>query len=97
MLDSVDFYSFKIIFFLIDIEIIVSLIPWLLIKKRPDLKADFKKFLYSDVCLGIVFILSFIASLILKEPLIFTVFVCLSLAVSFLLMIIMIFRFFKGK
>ena len=45
----------------------------------------------------IVFILSFIASLILKEPLIFTVFVCLSLAVSFLLMIIMIFRFFKGK
>lgn len=83
MLDSVDFYSFKIIFFLIDIEIIVSLIPWLLIKKRPDLKADFKKFLYSDVCLVIVFILSFIASLILKEPLIFTVFVCLSLAVSF--------------
>ena len=61
MLDSVDFYSFKIIFFLIDIEIIVSLIPWLLIKKRPDLKADFKKFLYSDVCLVIVFILSFIA------------------------------------
>ena len=40
MLDSVDFYSFKIIFFLIDIEIIVSLIPWLLIKKRPDLKAN---------------------------------------------------------
>lgn len=97
MLNLSDFYSWEIVFIAIDIQIIASFIPYFLIKKHPDLKKDFKKFKYSEISVAIIYFLSFIVSLMIKEPLIFTVSSLLAVVINIFMIAMMMYHYQKRK
>lgn len=97
MLNLSDFYSWEFVFIAIDIQIIVGLIPYFLIKKHHDLKEDFKKFKYSEIGVVIIYFLSFIGSLAFEEPLIFTISSLLAIGVNIFIIAMMVYQFQKGK
>lgn len=97
MLEIAGLYSWNIVFVAVNIQIIVSLIPYLIIKKRPDLNADFKKFKASEIGVTIVYILTFLISLIFKNPLIFTISSIVAIVINIIAIIMMVYHYLQEK